>query len=492
MLFAKRKPIFLAIALMCLVALALPLLAQRQRPEQKRQTVYISSADAREVLSALGEILPEELKGKTEQELAGLWPAWVARRDREIRARLAQGDEDSLINFLLFGTSFTKQPRVSLDQVPQLRILSQDSSAEAPQQLEPVTRLVYARVEDLLASLLMPGANERLLFARRILLDQKRFPLRTRSGHQKAREYLLASIERVIKENAGYARTLEAARLQGDATQEFAERSRLFSSRGLASDTSIFPNFAIEESLKLMKSRGLIKSGKIRRVAIVGPGLDFTDKQEGYDFYPQQTIQPFAVIDTLLRLRLATASDLHVTTFDLSPRVNDHLERARQRAKLGKGYVVQLPRDLSAPWKPEVVSYWERFGEQIGDPTAAVAVPALAGEIKIRAVRIRPTLVSNIRPVDTNIVLQRVELPLAERFDLIIATNIFVYYDNLDQSLAMVNIERMLKPGGLMLSNNALLELPFFRVHSIGYSAAVYSDRPNDGDSIVWYQRSMN
>lgn len=492
MLFAKRKPIFLAIALICLLTLALPLSAQRQRREQKLQTVYLSSAEVSEVLSALGEILPEELKGKNEKDLAALWPEWVARRDSEIRARLAQGDEDSLINFLLFGTSFTKQPRVSLDQIPQLRILSANSSVKELQDVEPITRLVYARVEDLLGALHLPGANERLLFARRILLDQKRLFLSTRSGQKKARAHLLASLERVITENSGYARTLEAARLQGNPTEEFAERSRLFSSRGLASDTSILPSFAIEESLKLIKLRGLIPSGKVRRVAIIGPGLDFTDKQEGYDFYPLQTIQPFAVIDTLLRLQLATASDLLVTTFDLSPRVNDHLARARQRSNLGKGYVVQLPQDLSAGWKPEVVSYWERFGEQIGVPTAAVAVPASAGEIKIRAVRIGPTLVSKIRPIDANIVLQRVELPLAEKFDLIIATNIFVYYDNLDQSLAMVNIERMLKPGGLMLSNNALLELPFLRVHSIGYSAVIYSDRPNDGDSIVWYQRSMD
>lgn len=99
-------------------------------------------------------------------------------------------------------------------------------------------------------------------------------------------------------------------------------------------------------------------------------------------------------------------------------------------------------------------------------------------------------MAASISPVDTNIVLQRLELPPAEKFDLIIGTNIFLYYDNLDQSLAMMNIERMLKPGGILLSNNALLELPFFRVHSIGYSATIYSDRPSDGDTIVWYQRS--
>ena len=39
-----------------------------------------------------------------------------------------------------------------------------------------------------------------------------------------------------------------------------------------------------------------------RGMAVVGPGLDFTNKADGYDYYPQQTIQPFALINPLRRL----------------------------------------------------------------------------------------------------------------------------------------------------------------------------------------------
>jgi len=491
-LISRRKHSSITLPLLCLLALFAPLAGQRQPPKSQKHVVYIPLSDARKVLSALDEILPAELKGKTEQQLADIWPSWVKQQDRKIRARLAQGDEDSLINFLLFGTSFTKQPRVALDQIAQLKMLGQSSAPAETGQAGQLDRLINSRINDLLASLRVPGVNERLLFARRILVDQKHFKLASPNDQSKARESLRASINRVLNENAGYARALESARLQGNPTEEFAERSRLFRTRGLASDTSLFPNFAIEESLKQIEARGLLTPGAVRRVAIVGPGLDFTDKQEGYDLYPVQTIQPFAVIDTLLRLRLAKANELQLTTFDLSSRVNNHLERAGQRARAGLSYVVQLPRDLSAQWKPETVSYWQRFGDQIGTPAPPVSVPAAVGALRIRAIRIRAALVSRVSPVDTNIVLQRPELPLAEKFDLIIGTNIFLYYDNLDQSLAMINIENLLKPGGLLLSNNALLELPFFKVRSIGYSAVLYSDRPNDGDSIVWYQRSSD
>src|SRR5207244_8313874 len=93
-----------------------------------------------------------------------------------------------------------------------------------------------------------------------------------------------------------------------------------------------------------------------RRVAIVGPSLDFTDKLEGYDFYPQQTFQPFAVIDSLIRLGLAGRNDLRVTTFDLSLRINQHLEAARERARAGGAYVLQLPLDADLHLNPDLVT----------------------------------------------------------------------------------------------------------------------------------------
>src|SRR5205823_5707707 len=124
-----------------------------------------------------------------------------------------------------------------------------------------------------------------------------------------------------------------------------------------------------------------------------------------YDFYPQQSIQPFAIIDSLSRLGLARLSDLQVITLDLSPRINDHLSYARQRAQHGLSYVVQLPQDPQ--WSREATGYWEIFGNKIGTPAPPVAVPSGAGDLKIRAVRIRPAIVSLVTPEDVNIVLQR-------------------------------------------------------------------------------------
>ena len=45
------------------------------------------------------------------------WPGWIERHDRDIRARLEQGDEDTIVNWMLFGTSFTSRPRAVLGAV---------------------------------------------------------------------------------------------------------------------------------------------------------------------------------------------------------------------------------------------------------------------------------------------------------------------------------------------------------------------------------------
>lgn len=471
--------------------LIIPVLSLSSQTSQQR-VGYLTYAEAQPILEALAEALPVALKNKNSSELRTLWPAWVARRDGEIRTRLAQGDEDSLVNFLLFGTSYTKQPRVTAKEIAEMRQENAPPSNSGPGSRGRSLSILEARADDLIRALSAPGGNERLLFARRLLIEQKGHFLKSTASRGWLRKYLLTSVASSLNEQVNYAKALESARLLGNTTEEFAERSRIYRNRGLSSDTSLLPNFGLEEALKAIRVRGLIKAGSLSRVAIIGPGLDFTDKQEGYDFYPQQTIQPFAIIDTLLRLGLARPETLRITTFDLSPRVNHHLESAQKRARRVQGYLVQLPRDPQARWKPEAIRYWEHFGDHIGAPAPPVAIPTSVGALKIRAVSIRPNIVARIRPVDLNIVLQHLELPPAERFDLIIATNIFVYYDTFEQTLAMANVERMLRPSGIMLSNNALLELPFSRMHSIDYLTVVYSDRPDDGDHIVWYKRASN
>jgi hypothetical protein len=152
--------------------------------------------------------------------------------------------------------------------------------------------------------------------------------------------------------------------------------------------------------------------------------------------------------------------------------------------------VLQLPLDSGEPWRPDFVRYWSTFGDQIGAPVTPSPAPQNVDDVKVRAVEVRAAIAPNVTPVDVNVVLQRIDLPADERFDLVIGTNVFLYYDEFQQALALSNIERMMRPGGVLLSNNALVELPSSRLRLAGSTTVAYSDRPDNGDTVVWYKWS--
>jgi hypothetical protein len=419
--------------------------AQVQSP-----ATYLSFEQAAPVFAALDESPPP----------SDDWSRWIATADAATRARVAEGDEISIVNLLLFGTSFTNQPRITSQQLNR----------------EQIARAVEERLRDFERALAQPGINERLQFARPVLREGA--PVRAR---------LLSLLDRSMKEEETHARLIEQARALGDPSLEFAERSRLYRERGLASDTSIRVNFAVEAALRRIEAAGLAAAG-VRRVAVLGPGLDVVDKQEGYDFYPPQTIQPFAVVDSLIRLGMAEVDSLQVTTFDVSARVNDHIAEMGRRARAGIPYAVHLPLAGDVAWTPDMIDYFEKFGDKIGAPFAVTPSPRV-GPLRLRAVAVRPPVVARISARDINITAQVLTLRDPQQFDLIIGTNIFVYYDRLQQGLAMASVARMLRSGGLLLSNNALVEVPSVGMRSIGYSKTLYSNREEDGDVIVWYQK---
>ncbi len=418
--------------------------------------------------------LPEGLRGLDDDaRLAAAWPGWVRERDRAVRERLVRGEADTVVNLLFFGTSFTAAPRLTAKTMQ-----ARDRKA--------VESALARRLDDLLDAVAAGRGGERIALAR-ALLEGEGIRLDAPRGRERAAVWILENVARVRREQAGFEAAL-AASASAPPTDQLVARSTLFRERGIALDTSLRATFAVEEALADALARGLVAKGAVRRVAVVGPGLDFVDKAEGQDFYPPQSLQALALVDSLVRLGLADAATLRVTGFDISPLVLDHLRRARTRAGKGAGYVVQLPRPRDG-WGGPLVAYWQRFGDAVGSPAKAVAAPASAGPVEVRAVRVRPAVVEAVAPVDLNVVYQRLDLPRGERFDLVVATNILVYYDTFEQCLALANVASMTAAGGLFLTNNLLLELPGSTLRSAGYKTVVFSDAPNDGEHVLFYRR---
>ena len=191
----------------------------------------------------------------------------------------------------------------------------------------------------------------------------------------------------------------------------------------------------------------MLAKRSITRVAVIGPGLDFTDKGFGYDFYPLQTLQPFAIYDSLVRLGLAEPGKIEVIAFDISQEVLEHLRRARTAPKKERTTSCNC-RASPGHGPPKQFSYWRSFGSEIGTPVAPIQPPPALNGLETRAVAIRPEVVLSCKPVDLNVVFEQFAGSATKPFDLIIATNVFLYYDTFEQALALRNISTLLKPGG--------------------------------------------
>jgi CheR methyltransferase, SAM binding domain len=445
---------------------SIPLYAQV--PER---AVYLPLDDARPVLESFSGELPAGLDSSAS---AASWLKWETARDLEIRARLQPGDADSIVNLLLFGTSFTSEAR-----------LSGTHAEKGEDDTEAAGRLIVARVRDFAKAVLQPGRNERMQFAA-AWLKENGIDLADPAADKRVGVLLLENTRRVLREQNAHNTAIDAAKKSGDAGSLFVARSSLYRDRGLSLDTSFRPNYAIERTLAEIKSAGRLE--KIRRAAVIGPGLDFMDKRSGYDFYPIQTLQPFALVDSLRRLRMTEALWPSVAIIDLSARVLNHVRLAVTRARQGSAYTVQVPLDRETRWLPETTDYWQRFGSGIGSSVPALTPPP-GVDVRMRAVKIGPDVVKLLRPADLNIVLEHLPLPEDRKLDLIIATNVMVYYEPFEQGLALQNIAGMLRKGGMLLTNNALPEVKGVPIRPAGGSSIAYSEDPDDGDHVVWYQR---
>ena len=399
---------------------------------------------------------------------AASWDRWIQARDREIRGRIDRGIEDSISNLILFGTSYCKFPPLP----------GFDSGADANGRVTPAAQ---ARVHALALAMLHPGENERVRFARDFLV-------RHNVVGDAVEGYVEGNLERLIREERAYENDQKAARQTGDTERVLLDRATIFRQRGLSFDTSLEPDFALETMLKQLVQKRLVNGDSVRRIAVIGPGLDFADKRLGLDFYPIQTIQPFAVLETVLRLGLGQPGKVRVVACDLNPAVLAHIKSLADQARWGRPYVVQLPKDSRNEWSSGLVSYWQHFGELLGSPTRPLVPPGYLKGVEVRAVSIRPQEAAQVAGQDLDMVAQQLEVPPGGGFDLVIATNVFLYYDFFEQALAMQNITRMMNRGGILLVNQVLSNQHPAALKFIDQTYVSFSSSGLYGDDVVAYQ----
>src|ERR1700690_4144572 len=329
MLFHFTSQRILSIFLLLLVtALLFSPLAQSQNAE------FISFDAAKPVLDTLRSTLPPVLKSSAPLD-AKAWNAWVKAEDADIRKRLERGEEDTLTNLLRFGVTYTKEYRIDREYLSKFgHSTLVDSFAEK-------------RANDLIRALTAPAANPGMR-EMRSFLERKGYSFMSTEDRSRVKEYLLQNLARMRDEFNAYREKIKS---EGQSALP-----DLYSDRGISLDTNLWPDYDLDQQLQSLLKSGALKPGSIRRIAVVGPGLDFANKEAGNDYYPPQTPQPFAILDSLLRLRLADPSALELLTLDISPLVNIHVARIRKSAKAGQSYIVQLPWNSTVPRAPSYLA----------------------------------------------------------------------------------------------------------------------------------------
>ena len=349
----------------------------------------------------------------------------VGAIDRETRRRVRDGDFDHLVFYILQSTHFTKLPPIepALSAKAGVRNAISDKESEP---VEIVPRDVDARIAAFLQAVDSKDRDPRLSYFRALLADAPAVDRR----RVLQRHYVRAM---------SFIYTREFVSPKPDAVV------RLYASRGLSTDTAVEAGYAVHAGLGVLKGLGPFQ--RIRRVLIVGPGIDLAPRTGMLEVGPPVSYQPWAVIDALVSLGLSRLDDLEVVCGDINPRVVDHLRASRERAPV-LHLVSGIGESATVAFAPGYRDYFATVGGAVGSARSGARAPS--GHLS-KTVAVSATAAGTLRSEPLNIVTERLG---GDPFDLVIATNILPYFDQTHLLLAVTNIASMLAPGGVFLHND--------------------------------------
>jgi hypothetical protein len=411
---------------------------------------------------------------------ADAFPAFVDRLNHVHQSRVREGDLDHLVFYLLQSTHFTRQAPIepALSARALVEGLSESARAAYLQQgsaeITVVPPPVRTRARDLLRAIDSPDPDPRVVYFRQLV--DAALPKDAEREPAVLREYLRATRFLYNKEFVAQ-RGPDAA----DAV------SSLYRSRGLSTDTAVEAGYVVYLGLGVLKS--LEPARRIRRVLIVGPGLDLAPRTGLIDEAPPESYQPWAVIDALAGLGLARLDDLQVVTADINPRVVSHLQRARANPP-----VLRLASGLQQSAQLSLQSEYREYFGLLGNAISASREPVHdANGHLTKSVQVQRSAADVLENARLDVITERLDGP---PFDLAIATNILPYFDEMELGLALSNIASSLAPGGAFLHNEprpavmqdaALLGMP--GVQSRQVTIATVKGAPPLADTIVIHRR---
>ena len=369
------------------------------------------------------------------------FPAYVERIHRENLRRVREGDLDHLVFYLLQSTRFTTVPPIEPALSAKALVDSLNPSRrdeflnDSVLDVARVPAAVRSRIDALERALDKPGDDARLRYFKELVSEA--VPKQTDVKAALASEYRRAM--RFV-----YQKEFVAQKAQHPATAV----ADLYRTRGLSTDTAVEAGYLVH--LGLAVAKGLQPDRRIRRVLIVGPGMDLAPRT-GFREGPPESYQPWAVIDALVATRLAVLDDLEVIAADINPRVVSHVRRSAASPP-----TLQLTTEIAAKegvsFSRDYRDYFDGLGGRLTMSAKAPAVTEDAAGHLQKSVRVGAAAAGVLRAEPLDIVTERLT---GSPFDLVIATNILPYFDDQQLALAASNIAAMVAPGGLFLHNEA-------------------------------------
>jgi hypothetical protein len=378
-----------------------------------------------------------------------MFASYVERAHETNLRRVLEGDLDHLIFYLLQSTHFTSLPRIE----PALSAKALVDGLNARDRVEflrngqleisRVPSAVRSRAMALLRALDSSSTDSRLVYFRALV--NTTFSNRSQRAPSLFHEYL--RVMRFVYEKEFVAQRSDRA---ADAV------AQLYRTRGLSTDTAVEAGYLVYLGLGIVRSIHSAEPGfRIRRVLIVGPGLDLAPRTALVEEGPPESYQPWAVIDALLALALSYADDLVVVGADINLRVVENLRRSHREPPT-LTLVSAIRENDNVTLRPEYREYFADLGRAIGD-VKTMGGPSAGTDWRLRkAVRVGRAAARPLAAEPLDIVTERLD----ERpFDLIVATNILPYFDDVELMLAMSNVAGMLAPGGAFLHNESRASL---------------------------------
>jgi hypothetical protein len=204
----------------------------------------------------------------------------------------------------------------------------------------------------------------------------------------------------------------------------------LYQARGHSTDTAIAANYTVWQALSVLHA--MRPSFRAQRVLIVGPGLDFAPRTAFDESAAPQSYQPFAVLDALRSLGMG---DPAVHCFDINDRVVAFFQNVR------------VLRIHSEPGDAEYRRYFTQLGHAIGETKE---------QGWTKTITLRPGF--SVTAEKLNILTDRA----ARGYDLVVATNVLLYFNRTELLLALANISGLMNPGAIFLHNDLRPEMDIY------------------------------